>query len=159
MRRSAITGMVVVAVAALIGTGALASGSTATGSAADTRGTLHVIEHAVTDRVHDVGKKGDSAGDLLTFHNPVFGPRNRTQVGRDQGSCIRIAPGEGTWECAWTTFTKDGHITVEGPFNDNHDTVVSITGGTGSWRNIRGAMLLKSRAGGTQFDFIFRWIK
>jgi len=158
MRRSAIASMVVGALAVLVGTGALASGSAAPRSQADTRGTLHVIEHALTDRVHDIGKKGDSAGDLLTFHNPVFGPRNANEVGKDQGTCVRIAPGLGTWECAWTTFTRNGHISVQGPFNDNHDTVLAITGGTGDWRSVRGTMILRSRAQGTQFDFIFRWI-
>jgi allene oxide cyclase len=31
-----------------------------------------VIEHANTDAVTDTGKKGDPAGDLLTFANPIL---------------------------------------------------------------------------------------
>jgi hypothetical protein len=33
--------------------------------------------------------------------------------------------------------------------------VLAVTGGTGAYRNARGSMTLKSRAGGTEFDFIF----
>ena len=48
-----------------------------------------------------------------------------------------------------------GKITVEGPFNDTSNTVLAITGGTGIYRNARGQMVLKSRSGGTEYDFIF----
>jgi len=119
--------------------------------------TVHVIEHAKTDTVIDTGKRGDTTGDLLTFHNPVFDRANAKQVGRDQGQCIRIAVGA-SWECTWTTFLPGGHVTVEGPFFDTRNSVLAITGGTGIYRNARGAMVLESRAGGTQFDFVFRLI-
>jgi allene oxide cyclase len=119
--------------------------------------TVHVIEHARTDTVVDTGERGDSTGDLLTFHNPVFDSANAAQAGHDQGQCIRIAVGA-SWECTWTTFLPGGHITVEGPFFDTRDSVLAVTGGTGIYRNARGAMVLRSRAGGTQFDFVFRLI-
>ena len=118
--------------------------------------TIHVIEHANTDTVIDTGHKGDTTGDLLTFHNPVFGPRNATMVGHDRGDCIRISPAQGTWECRWTTWLSTGKLTVEGPFNDTSDSVMAVTGGTGAYRYARGQMTLKSRAGGTEYDFIFR---
>jgi Allene oxide cyclase len=117
--------------------------------------TVHVVEHALTDAVIDTGKAGDTTGDLLTFHNPVFDAADKAQAGRDQGQCIRIAAGR-SWECTWTTFLPGGHLTVEGPFFDTRDSVLAVTGGTGIYRNARGAMLLKSRAGGTKFDFVFR---
>jgi allene oxide cyclase len=119
--------------------------------------TVHVIEHAVSDTVTDTGRAGDSAGDLLTFHNPVFNASDTKQVGRDQGQCIRIAAGR-SWECTFTTFLPGGHITVEGPFFDARNSVVAVTGGTGVYRNARGAMLLRSRAGGNEFDFVFRLV-
>jgi hypothetical protein len=119
--------------------------------------TVHVVEHAATDTVTDTGKTGDSAGDLLTFHNVVFDAADSAPVGRDQGQCIRIAVAR-SWECTWTTFLPGGHITVEGPFFDTRDSVLAITGGTGIYRNARGAMVLRSRAGGTKFDFVFRLI-
>jgi hypothetical protein len=119
--------------------------------------TVHVIEHATTDTVIDTGAAGDSAGDLLTFHNAVFDSTDTTRVGRDQGDCIRIVPGR-SWECRFVTRLAGGSLTVEGPFFDTHNSVLAVTGGTGVYRNARGAMTLKSRAGGTEFDFIFHLI-
>jgi hypothetical protein len=130
-----------------------------TGGASTAPGqTIHVIEHAHTDTLADVDPAGDSTGDVLTFHNPVFNVADSQQVGRDQGYCIRIkASSTGSWECNWTTFLENGHITVEGPFFDTKDSKLAITGGTGAYRDARGVMELKSRAGGTKFDFIFHF--
>jgi allene oxide cyclase len=119
--------------------------------------TVHVIEHANTDTFIDVKGDGDSTGDLLTFHNPVFDATDSTRVGRDQGECTRIVTGR-SFECTWITHLAGGSITVEGPFFDTHNSVVAVTGGTGIYRNARGSMTLKSRAGGTEFDFIFHLI-
>jgi hypothetical protein len=117
--------------------------------------TVHVIEHAVTDTVVHSGGPGDVTGNLLTFHNKVYNEANTEQVGTDQGTCVRIAPAEGSWECSWTTFLAQGQITVEGPFYDTKNSILPITGGTGAYRKARGQMNLNSREGGTQFDFIF----
>ena len=57
---------------------------------------------------------------LLTFANPVFAKGNRTQVGTDQGYCVRTVAGK-AWECWWTMSLKDGQLTVEGPFLDKVD--------------------------------------
>jgi allene oxide cyclase len=118
---------------------------------------IHVIEHAISDTVTDTGAAGDSSGDLLTFHNPIFDAADSTRVGRDQGDCIRIVPGR-SWECRFVTRLAGGSLTVEGPFFDAHNSVLAVTGGTGVYRNARGTMTLKSRAGGTEFDFIFNLI-
>jgi allene oxide cyclase len=117
--------------------------------------TIHVIEHAVTDTVIHSGGGADVTGNSLTFHNKVYNPANVKVVGSDQGYCVRIAPAEGSWECAWTTFLKGGQITVQGPYYDKKNSVLAITGGTGAYRNARGDMNLNSRKGGTEYDFIF----
>jgi allene oxide cyclase len=118
--------------------------------------TVHVIEHAKTDTLIDTDANGkDSTGDLLTFHNKVFDQTDTDRVGRDMGDCIRIDVHRGTWECRWTTFLDGGQITVEGPFSDTKNTVLSITGGTGDYANAQGSMELNSLKGGTEFDFIF----
>jgi allene oxide cyclase len=115
-------------------------------------GTVHVIEHAVTDTVvGDVNKTGS----LLTFHNNIFNSANTRRVARDQGFCVRISPTDGSWECMWTTFLALGQVTVEGPYYDNHNSVLAITGGTRAYRNARGSMDLLSRDGGKEYDFIF----
>ena len=114
---------------------------------------ISVVEHADTDAVTDTGAKGDSAGDVLTFANPVFDKANKTKVGTDQGYCIRTVPGK-TWECVWTLSLKDGQITVEGPFLDAGDSVLAITGGTGKYAAARGQMKLHARnEKGTEYDF------
>jgi allene oxide cyclase len=117
---------------------------------------IHVIEHATTDAVTNTGNGAlaDNAGDILTFANPVFDAKNSTQVGSDQGYCVRVVVGQ-SWECNWTTFLPGGQITVEGPFYDTKNSVLAITGGTGAYSHARGWMQLNSLAGGTQFDFIF----
>jgi len=119
---------------------------------------VRVIEHAKTDTVIDTGAAGDTSGDLLTFHNPVFNGTNTNQVGSDQGDCIRISPNRGTWECRWVTQLDGGSLTVEGRFSDTHDTVLAVTGGTGIYRNARGSMALRARAGGTEYAFVFHLI-
>jgi allene oxide cyclase len=150
----------IAALAVGMGAGAVIQGAAFGGTTAHVRhpATVHVVEHALTDTVTDTGRKGDSSGDLLTFHNPVFDSGDAARVGSDQGQCVRIVPGA-SWECTWTTFLPGGHITVEGPFFDTRNSVIAVTGGTGAYRNARGAMLLRSRAGGTKFDFVFRLIR
>src|SRR5262245_2117681 len=110
------------------------------GAASDAK-KIAVVEHAETDLVTDLAEEGDSAGDLLTFANPVFDEANETQVGSDSGYCIRTNVGV-AWECFWTLMLEDGQITVEGPFLDAGDSVLAITGGTGAYMNARGQMSL-----------------
>jgi allene oxide cyclase len=117
---------------------------------------VHVIEHAVTDTVIQSGGSGDVTGNLLTFHNKVYNPADTKQVGTDQGYCVRIAPAEGSWECSWTTFLAQGQLTVQGPYYDTKNSVLSVTGGTRAFRRARGEMKLLSRNGGKEYDFIFR---
>jgi allene oxide cyclase len=118
-----------------------------------------VIEHATTDTTIDIGAKGDSTGDLLTFHNRVFDRHDRHRVGRDQGRCIRIDPKAGTWECAWTVILRHGQLMVEGPFYDTRNSTLAVTGGTGRYRAARGEMRLRSRAGGSKFAFAFKLVR
>jgi allene oxide cyclase len=116
---------------------------------------IKVVEHADTDAVTDTGAKGDSAGDVLTFVNPVFDVANKTKVGTDQGFCVRTVVGK-SWECMWTLSLKDGQLTVEGPFLDAGDSVLAITGGTGKYAGARGQMKLHARdAKGTAYDFAY----
>jgi hypothetical protein len=117
--------------------------------------TVHVIEHAITDFEAPGAKGADVKGNILTFNNPVFDTANAKQVGHDEGFCTRLQVKLGIWECLWTTFLKRGQITVQGPYYDKRNSVLSITGGTGAYEGARGQMDLKSRNGGKQYDFIF----
>lgn len=116
---------------------------------------IAVVERADTDAVTDTGAKGDSVGDVLTFANPVFDRANKTQIGTDQGYCVRTVVGK-AWECNWTMSLKDGQLTVEGPFLDAGDSVLAITGGTGKYAGARGQMKLHARdAKGAAYDFVY----
>lgn len=107
-----------------------------------TRRSITVVEHATSDTVTDTGAPGDTEGDILTFANDVYGEADVSVVGTDQGQCFRTSVADGAWECAWTTFLKDGSISVEGPFYDTADSVLAITGGTGAFRRVQGQMRL-----------------
>ena len=139
------------ATAALALTPVIAVASASAKTARATGTTIHVVEHAITDT--EVGT--DAKGAILTFNNPVFDSADRTQVGHDEGFCVRLQVKLGIWECLWTTFLKGGQITVQGPFYDTRNSELSITGGTGRYRRARGQMDLKSRNGGKEYDFIF----
>ena len=68
---------------------------------------------------------------------------------------MRLSVSDGSWECLWTTFLKGGQITVQGPYYDKKNSVLSITGGTGIYNGARGNMALLARDGGKKYDFVF----
>jgi hypothetical protein len=114
---------------------------------------LTLLEKAASDTVTDVGDKGDSLGDILTFNNEVF--EDGKSAGRDNGWCVRTVVGK-MWECFWTTMLKDGQITVAGPFQDAGDSTLVVTGGTGNYAGASGEMKLHPRDDkGTEYDFVF----
>ena len=116
---------------------------------------IQLIEHADTDATLDLGVKGDSVGDLLTFANPVYDAANKAQVGSDQGYCVRVIAGK-SWECFWTLRLKEGQITIEGPFYDAGDSVMAVTGGTGKYAGAKGSMKLHPRdAQGSSYTFSY----
>jgi len=114
-----------------------------------------VVEHPMGETTLHLGGKGDSIGDLLVFANKVFDAANQTQVGSDQGYCVRTEVGK-SWECFWTLYLKAGQITVEGPFLDAGDSVLAVTGGTGKYAGAKGSMKLHLRdATPTGIDFAY----
>jgi allene oxide cyclase len=152
-RALALAAMTAFATTAVAGAG---SGSAQTVRAHPAAATVHVIEHANTDLENPGVNGNDVKGNILTFTNPVFDTADTKQVGRDEGFCTRLDPKHGIWECLWTTFLKGGQLTVQGPYYDTHNSMLSITGGTGAYRDARGQMKLKSRDGGKKYDFIFQ---
>jgi allene oxide cyclase len=116
---------------------------------------IKVVERPVGETTVDLGAKGDSVGDLLVFANGVFDAANRTQLGTDQGFCVRTIVGK-SWECMWTLTLKAGQITVEGPFMDEGDSLFAVTGGTGKYAGAKGSMKLHPRdAKSTSYDFTY----
>jgi allene oxide cyclase len=147
MRTSALLGAVIASF--LMGATAISIASVAKVTEPE---EIRVVERALHNTVTDTGAAGDTAGDLLTFANPIY--QSGEQIGRDQGDCIRIDPAEGKWECRWITYVGGGGITVEGPFYDSKDSTMAITGGTGRFQNARGTMHLHALSA-TKFQFTF----
>lgn len=120
---------------------------------------LVVVERATSDSTLDLGAKGDSAGDVLTFSNEIYDKANKTKIGSDNGYCVRIVAGK-SWECIWTLSLEKGQLTVEGPFLDAGDSMLSITGGSGMYANARGDMHLHARdAKGSEYDFTYNIVR
>jgi len=116
---------------------------------------IKLVERPVNETTVDIGLKGDSVGDMLTFANPIFDAANKVQVGSDQGYCVRVVVGK-SWECIWTLILKAGQITVEGPFADTGDSTFAVTGGTGKYVGAKGALKLHPRdATPTGYDFTY----
>jgi allene oxide cyclase len=116
---------------------------------------IKVVERPVGETTVDLGAKGDSIGDLLVFANGIFDSANKTQIGSDQGFCVRTIVGK-SWECMWTLTLKAGRITVEGPFMDEGDSLFAVTGGTGKYAGAKGSMKLHPRdAKSTSYDFTY----
>ena len=116
---------------------------------------LVVVERPVGETTVDLGAKGDSIGDLLVFANKVYDAANKTQLGSDQGYCVRTVVGR-SWECFWTLTLKAGQITVEGPFMDEGDSLMVVTGGSGKYAGAKGSMKLHPRdPTPTGYDFTY----
>ena len=107
--------------------------------AAGGRLTITVVERAINDTPIDLGDPGDSIGDLIAFGNPVFDEDNEQQVGQGQGSCVRTVVGA-SYECSFTVILPDGQLAVQGPFEDDGESVLAITGGTGAYAGASGEM-------------------
>lgn len=120
--------------------------------------TIELVEHADNETVTDTGMTGDSVGDILTFANDVYDKANTTKLGTDQGYCIRVAAGA-SWECEWTVFLADGQISVTGPFFDTKESTLTVTGGTGAFKNATGEMDLGFRdvpPPKIEYDFVYK---
>jgi hypothetical protein len=116
---------------------------------------IKVVERPVGETTIDLTAKGDSVGDMLVFANGVFDAANKTQVGSDQGYCVRTIVAK-SWECFWTLTLKAGQITVEGPFLDEGDSLLVVTGGTGKYAGAKGSLKLHPRdATPTGYDFTY----
>lgn len=114
-----------------------------------------VVERPVSETTVDLGAKGDSVGDLLVFANKVYDSGNKKLMGSDQGYCVRTIVAK-SWECFWTLNLKGGQITVEGPFMDAGDSLLTVTGGTGKYAGAKGSMTLHPRdATPTGYDFTY----
>jgi hypothetical protein len=116
---------------------------------------LRFVEHADNQQTIDLGDPGDTMGDLLVFANSVFDETDTTQVGTDQGSCVRTVPGQ-AWECSWTVFLDGGQLSLQGTFSDTGDGTFTVTGGTDNFLGASGQLTMAPRPNTTnEYDMTF----
>lgn len=111
--------------------------------------TLVTIADARVDKARfiDIGEPGDSAGDVLTFDQPLLNEAG-SPIGNNSGICIRTKPGD-SFQCQWTLTLDDGTIQVSGREFDKGTSIISIVGGTGTYSGIRGEMESTNNGDGT----------
>jgi allene oxide cyclase len=115
---------------------------------------LRFVEHSETDQVVDLGPTGDSYGDLNVFANPVFDETDTNEVGVNSGSCVRIIVNR--WECTWTLILQNGQLTVQGPLNDDAESLLAVIGGTGDFLGASGQLTMTPRPDDpTRTDMLF----
>ena len=103
-------------------------------------------------RVHkaqfvDVGKSGDSPGDMFVFDQPLLDAQG-SDIGNNSGVCIRTRVGH-SLQCQWTLTMADGTIQVAGREFDKGASDITIVGGTGKYAGITGVMQSVNNEDGT----------
>lgn len=116
---------------------------------ADKPNELVTIADARTDTAQyiDIGKPGDSPGDILVFDQPLL-DRDEQVIGNNSGICIRTRPGH-SFQCQWTLTLRDGSIQVAGREFDQGTSEISIVGGTHAYSGISGEMQSVNNNDGT----------
>jgi hypothetical protein len=102
--------------------------------------TLITIADARTSgaRRIDLGKPGESAGDVLVFDQPLL-DEAMNEIGNNSGACVRTRAGH-SLQCQWTLTFVNGSIQVAGREYDRGSSTVTIIGGTGEYSGISGEM-------------------
>ena len=98
-------------------------------------------------QIIDTGNPGDSAGDILTFDQPLL-DEHFQPIGTNSGTCIRTQAGYG-FQCQWTLSFENGSIQVAGREFDEGVSTISIVGGTGIYAGIQGDMTSVNNNDGT----------
>ena len=115
-----------------------------------------VVERPVGETTLHLGaNKGDSVGDLLVFANKVYDAANKTQVGTDNGYCVRTVVGK-SWECFLDAHLEGRTDHDRGAVSGRGDSLLVVTGGTGKYAGAKGSMKLHPRdATPTGYDFTY----
>ncbi|MBT0667827.1 hypothetical protein HT136_05540 [Novosphingobium profundi] len=103
--------------------------------------TFSVVELSTGETTVDLGAKGPSAGDMLTFNNPLLDGPGGKEIGRMNGFCIRTAVGKGQ-ECTFSDIFADGSVMAHGYFLETGDAAFVASGGTGRYAGLHGEITM-----------------
>jgi hypothetical protein len=115
--------------------------SASTSAVASSVGTTHLsflVKFIGQDTFLDLGAPGPSQGDMKILHDLVFTPDGRTQVGHDGGSCVLFDVAKTEANCTLTFSLPGGDITTQFLNTPPPAKIFAVTGGTRSYRNVRG---------------------
>ena len=152
--------VLVLAVAALLGTVGLVSFASASSNTSVTK-TIHVVqpESAVFTNV-DVSPTGDSPGDYVVITSRLIKPGTNEKVGSVAAVCTLLkVTSTFPSQCVGTASFSNGDITVQGIFLtiEGKHNVLAITGGTGAYQTAHGTVTATIlRSGAT--DLVFKLI-
>lgn len=110
---------------------------------------MTVIEESArgTTTVIDLSKKGNSAGDLIVWHEPVVNESGK-RIGTSNGFCITTLPGRLS-ECRWTLSLTDGTIALASTEATKGTSPAAIVGGTGIYVGVTGEAAVTPNANKT----------
>jgi hypothetical protein len=131
--------------------------TSAVASSVETTHLQFLVKFIGQDTFLDLGAPGPSQGDEFIFHDLVFTPDGRTQVGYDGGSCVIFDVAKPEENCTLTFSLPGGDIMTQFLNSPPPAKTFAVTGGTGSYRNVRGQGELVESGHGTVtliFDLI-----
>ena len=113
---------------------------------ADTPARSHrfrLIEHLDGITFVDDPPAGDSAGDRLTFDDPLFNATNTRQVGKVLAVCTQVGTSLTLFHCDVTVAIANDSLALQGRFDATMTTsTFAVTGGTGRYNKARGEVIL-----------------
>ena len=133
--------LAVVILGFVIGGILVSSRPTSTSAAASSVETTHLhflVKFIGQDTFLDLGAPGPSQGDEMILHDLVFTPDGHTQVGYDGGSCVFFDVTKPEENCTVTFSLPGGTITTQFLNSPPPAKTLAVTGGTGTYRNVRG---------------------
>lgn len=101
----------------------------------------------------DVAPKGESIGDMFVFDQPLLDEQKKV-IGNNSGFCIRTKLGVAS-QCQWTLMMAAGSIQVAGRETEKGTSAISVVGGTGMFKGIRGEMQSTNNQNGTFTQVIY----
>jgi hypothetical protein len=131
---------------ALCATGGLAlalAGAVSAATKLERPGTIRITDRAVERTSVDIGRAGDSAGDVETVRQLLYN-KGITQkpIGHSQLICTYID--RDSRNCSGTYFMPNGRIMVGGVIGSRLIFELAVLGGTGIYNNVRGTLTVTS---------------